>query len=74
MIIVTMTIVPQGTPEYPYSGPGPGRAASLSRMNKIYGVLAGSAVAGAATGWMARVLWLWSIAEEERSCADSVTL
>lgn len=43
-------------------------------MNKIYGVLAGSAVAGAVTGWMARVLWLWSIAEEERSCADSVAL
>ncbi|MFJ2821884.1 hypothetical protein ACIO7M_12290 [Streptomyces toxytricini] len=43
-------------------------------MSKIYGVLAGSAVAGAVTGWMARVLWLWSIAEDERSCADSVTL
>lgn len=43
-------------------------------MNKIYGVVAGSAVAGAVTGWMARVLWLWAIAEDERSCADSVTL
>ncbi|KOU14208.1 hypothetical protein ADK52_36915 [Streptomyces sp. WM6372] len=43
-------------------------------MSKIYGVLAGSAVAGAVTGWMARVLWLWSIAEGERSCADSVAL
>ncbi|MER6448738.1 hypothetical protein DEJ51_34170 [Streptomyces venezuelae] len=43
-------------------------------MKKIYGVLAGSAAAGAVTGWMARTLWLWAIAEEERSCADSVTL
>ncbi|MEU4730393.1 hypothetical protein [Streptomyces sp. NPDC023588] len=43
-------------------------------MSKIYGVLAVSAVAGAVTGWLARVLWLWSIAEDERSCADSVTL
>ncbi|MGW8781358.1 hypothetical protein ACWGNM_25340 [Streptomyces sp. NPDC055796] len=43
-------------------------------MSKIYGVLAGSAAAGAVTGWMARVLWLWSIAEDERSCADSVSL
>ncbi|MDX3540966.1 hypothetical protein PV721_43165 [Streptomyces sp. MB09-01] len=43
-------------------------------MSKIYGVLAGSAVAGAVTGWLARVLWLWSIAEDERSCEDSVSL
>ncbi|WP_328864063.1 hypothetical protein [Streptomyces virginiae] len=43
-------------------------------MNKIYGVVTGSAVAGAVTGWMARVLWLWAIAEEQRRCADSVTL
>ncbi|MCX5607392.1 hypothetical protein OHB39_07310 [Streptomyces sp. NBC_00047] len=43
-------------------------------MNKIYGVVAGSAVAGAATGWMARALWLWAIAQDQRSCADSVSL
>ncbi|MGW6870399.1 hypothetical protein [Streptomyces sp. NPDC054901] len=43
-------------------------------MNKIYGVMAGSALAGAVTGWLARILWLWAIAEDERSCADSVTI
>ncbi|MEU8775499.1 hypothetical protein [Streptomyces sp. NPDC048606] len=43
-------------------------------MSKIYGVLAGSALVGAVTGWMARALWLWAVAQDERSCADSVTL
>ncbi|MEU9420653.1 hypothetical protein [Streptomyces sp. NPDC048272] len=43
-------------------------------MNKIYGVMAGSVLAGAITGWMARTLWLWAITEDERNCADSVTI
>ncbi|MFF4444559.1 hypothetical protein [Streptomyces sp. NPDC001502] len=43
-------------------------------MSKIYGVLAGSAVAGAVTGWLARALWLWAIAEDARSCEDSTSL
>ncbi|MGR4884902.1 hypothetical protein ACIPUC_36580 [Streptomyces sp. LARHCF249] len=43
-------------------------------MSKVYGVLAGCVIGGAVTGWMARVLWLWSIVEGERSCADIATL
>ncbi|MFJ7159812.1 hypothetical protein ACIQUQ_33350 [Streptomyces sp. NPDC101118] len=43
-------------------------------MIKFYGVLAGSAIAGAVTGWTARALWLWAMAEEQRDCADAVSL
>ncbi|MFG2984062.1 hypothetical protein ACGFYQ_22870 [Streptomyces sp. NPDC048258] len=42
-------------------------------MNKLYG-MAGTAVAGAVTGWMAKALWLWAMEEDLRSCADSPSI
>ncbi|MEU9162569.1 hypothetical protein AB0D29_20130 [Streptomyces sp. NPDC048424] len=42
-------------------------------MNKAYGV-AGAALTGAVTGWLALGLWQWADAEDKRSCADSTSV
>ncbi|MEU9084677.1 hypothetical protein [Streptomyces sp. NPDC048357] len=42
-------------------------------MNKAYGV-AGAALTGALTGWLALGLWQWADAEDKRTCADSTSV